>query len=263
MKKVTDRQMYLLGDPVVGKFAMFYSADQGLTWFATDDPGLDAEKGDAAFAASNSALTTLAGTLYFGTGGLAKAHVYGTYAKCPEGAGNEDACPLAWQKVELPMASGSAGAGVFSLAARTTAGSTGKLTSLLVAVGGDYEKVGASAGSAAWSKDGGLHWAAATTSPGGYRSAVVFDRRNQTWLTVGPNGADVSRDDGKNWTAMSGGTASGWNAVSLPFVVGPKGRVGRVTEGVLGKRVVALWSLRLIETQVSEARPGAPGSGPG
>ncbi len=235
MRKVTGRQMYLLGDPVKGKFAMFYSADQGASWFETDDPGLEAEKGDGGFAASNSALTALAGTLYFGTGGGGQANVYGTYARCAEGAAKDAACPLAWRKVVVPMAAGSAGAGVFSLAARTTATSSGKLAGLVVAVGGDYEKADEKGGSAAWSKDDGLHWAAASGLPGGYRSAVAFDRSAQAWLAVGPNGADVSRDDGKSWTALTGETAAGWNAISLPFVVGPKGRVGRVMEGVLGK----------------------------
>ena len=233
VRRVTAKQMYLLGDPVEGKFAVFYSADQGATWFQTDDAGLEAEKGDGAFAASNSSLTTLAGTLYFGTGGVGKPHVYGTYANCAEGAAKDAACPLAWRKVEVPLAAGAASSGVFSLAARTTAGSSGKLTSVLVAVGGNYEKPEERAGTAAWSKDGGLHWMAAESVPGGYRSGVVFDRGAQAWLAVGPDGADVSRDDGKNWTALKGTAAAGWNAVSLPFVVGPGGRVGRIAEGVL------------------------------
>jgi hypothetical protein len=52
------------------------------------------------------------------------------------------------------------------------------------------------------------------------------------WVTVGPNGTDISTDDGRNWRALwpAPGDAPGadrdWNALSLPFVVGPHGRIG-------------------------------------
>ena len=78
------------------------------------------------------------------------------------------------------------------------------------------------------------HVAAAQTPPHGYRSSVAYDPTQKLWITVGPNGTDISRDDGKNWTPL---TPSGydppdadknWNALSLPFVVGPKGRIGRL-----------------------------------
>jgi len=75
---------------------------------------------------------------------------------------------------------------------------------------------------------------AAQTPPHGYRSAVAYDLTQKLWITVGPNGTDISTDDGKNWTPL---TPSGydppdadknWNALSLPFVVGPHGRIGRL-----------------------------------
>jgi photosystem II stability/assembly factor-like uncharacterized protein len=238
LRKVTGKQMYLLGDPVQGKFAMFFSRDQGSSWFIADDPGLEAQTGDGAFAASNSGLASIGSTVYFGTGGAA-ARVYATYGKCAEGAAKDAACPLAWAKTEVPLAAGSAGAGVFSIAGRTIASMSGKLTSMLVAVGGDYEKPDATSGTAAWSRDGGQHWTAAQTSPSGYRSAVVFDAAAQAWIAVGPNGVDASFDDGKNWRPVKPGageaadTALGWNAISLPFVVGSKGRIGKLRDGAL------------------------------
>jgi hypothetical protein len=45
---------------------------------------------------------------------------------------------------------------------------------------------------------------------------------------VGTNGTDVSSDDGRTWQAVDDGN---WNAISLPFVVGPKGRIGRMSPG--------------------------------
>ena len=233
LRKVTGKQMYLMGDPVEGKFAMFFSADQGSTWAIANDPGLEADKGDGAFAASNSGMIAIGATVMFGTGGGGVAHVYSTYGKCAEGAAKDVACPLAWRKTDVPVTAGTAGAGVFSLAGRTTTSMSGKVTGLLVAVGGDYQKADASAGTVAWSKDGGEHWTAAATAPGGYRSAVVYVAGVQGWLAVGPNGADVSFDDGKNWKALAGETVKGWNAVSLPFVVGADGRIGKIRDGVL------------------------------
>ena len=74
----------------------------------------------------------------------------------------------------------------------------------------------------------------AVTLPHGYRSAVAYDAAQKLWITVGPNGTDISTDDGKNWRPL---TPSGydppdadknWNALSLPFVVGPHGRIGKI-----------------------------------
>ncbi len=233
LRKVTDKQMYLLGDPVGGKFAMFFSPDRGDNWFIADDPGLEAEKGDGGFAASNTGLTAVGVTVYFGTGGGTAARVYATSAKCAAGAKEGSVCPLVWGKVDTPLAAGTSGAGVFSLAGRTVSGASGKMVALMVAVGGDYQKPEASAGTAAWSRDGGKSWTAAAAMPAGYRSGVAFDSGAQAWLAVGPSGADVSFDDGRNWRALSGPTVAEWNAVSLPFVVGAKGKIGKVREGVL------------------------------
>ena len=49
----------------------------------------------------------------------------------------------------------------------------------------------------------------------------------------GPTGTDVSTDDGVTWRPLRGPAAEGWNAVSGPFAVGPKGRVGRLRNDAL------------------------------
>ncbi len=41
-----------------------------------------------------------------------------------------------------------------------------------------------------------------STPPHGYRSAVAYDAPTNTWITVGPNGTDISTDDGRNWRAL-------------------------------------------------------------
>jgi hypothetical protein len=242
LRKVTSRQMYLMGDPVGGKFSMFYSADQGSTWYIADDPGLDAEKGDGGFAASNSNFVAIGSTMFFGTGGGAAAHVYNTYAKCADGAPKDQSCPLAWEKRAVPTAAGTSGSGVFSLAGRTLGSQSGKITTVLVAVGGNYEKPDVADGAAAFSKDG-VNWVAATTPPHGYRSAVAYISAAQAWIAVGPNGTDISKNNGQAWSALSPAATDApdadknWNAISLPFVVGSKGKIGKLEAGTLGSRL--------------------------
>jgi hypothetical protein len=99
-----------------------------------------------------------------------------------------------------------------------------------VIAGGDYTKPNESAGTAAWSADGGLHWLASATPPHGFRSAVQWSEALKLWITVGTNGSDISRDDGKTWQPLDNGN---WNALSLPFVVGPNGRIARLNATAL------------------------------
>jgi hypothetical protein len=50
------------------------------------------------------------------------------------------------------------------------------------------------------------------------------------WITAGTNGSDISRDDGQTWQPLDDGN---WNALSLPFVVGPNGRIARLNPSAL------------------------------
>ena len=100
----------------------------------------------------------------------------------------------------------------------------------LIAVGGDYTKANDSSGTAAWSIDAGDHWSTSAKPPHGYRSAVQWSETLRVWITVGTNGSDISRDDGKTWQALDDGN---WNALSLPFVVGPNGRIARLNAAAL------------------------------
>ena len=96
-------------------------------------------------------------------------------------------------------------------------------------------------GPSAYTKDGGKTWHPAQTPPHGYRSAVAYDPATKTWITVGPNGTDISTDDGRNWRPIhpkpalheAPGTDRNWNALSLPYVVGPHGRIGKLDDAAL------------------------------
>lgn len=71
----------------------------------------------------------------------------------------------------------------------------------------------------------GAHWTASKQPPHGYRSAVQWSQDLRAWITVGTSGSDISRDDGRTWRPLDNGN---WNALSLPFVVGPDGRITRL-----------------------------------
>ena len=126
--------------------------------------------------------------------------------------------------------------GIFSLSFRKGPNTVDPEKQFLVgvSVGGDYLKPEDSTRTAAFTLDGGKQWTAAQTPPHGYRSAVAYDPNQKLWITVGPNGTDISTDDGRNWTPLKPSTQDppdadkNWNALSLPYVVGPKGRIGKL-----------------------------------
>jgi photosystem II stability/assembly factor-like uncharacterized protein len=94
-----------------------------------------------------------------------------------------------------------------------------------MAVGGDYRQPEKTEGTAAYTKDGGKHWTAAVKPPHGFRSAVAWDAKSNAWIAVGTNGSDISYDDGKTWQWLDSGN---WNALSLPWAVGPHGQIGKL-----------------------------------
>jgi photosystem II stability/assembly factor-like uncharacterized protein len=236
---------YLAGDPVRGSFAEFITYNYGGRWDPVA-PGVGslgpARKGEAMFAASNSSLQLLRNTPVIVTGG--------TTSRLREVALHVKHDPrVSYEFVggEIPLQHGES-AGAFSFESRLGPDSAAEFDAgkfiekpthqgdFLVAVGGDYQKPESTQGTAAFSSNGGSDWSPSTTPPHGYRSAVAYDAASKVWITVGPNGTDVSTDDGRNWRALRLDPALGepadadqhWNALSLPFVVGPHGRIGRL-----------------------------------
>lgn len=254
---ITPKIGLVFGDPAHGStrnpvessyfiFRIRVTHDGGETWipivsFGKPGDNLVPLPNDGIFAASNSSAVARDGTLWIGTGGSArvlKRDLYRTpeqmaYAfEASHCAGNLDpfshSCGIPWSdwhNVSTPLAGGSATSGIFSLAFRTTR--------IGVAVGGDYKKADESERTAAYTVDGGEHWLAAEKPPHGFRSAVAYDEATKSWIAVGPNGTDVSRDDGRTWVSLkpttgdAPGADQNWNALSLPFAVGPDGHIGK------------------------------------
>jgi hypothetical protein len=232
----TDRREgFVLGDPVsitehpaLNAFAFFQTSNGGETWNALHQERRSqhiypAQTDDAVFAASNSSLLV--------------SFIYPTFVTGGPHPKLIAARPMFWRKLPnipaqdlikgasrpLPLAVGKA-AGGFSLAE-----AHGKF----VIVGGDYTKPDSTNGTAVF-EGADLDFFEAVTPPHGYRSSVNYDSTQKLWVTVGPNGTDISTDDGKNWRPLTPAPTDppdadkNWNALSLPFVVGPHGRIGRL-----------------------------------
>jgi photosystem II stability/assembly factor-like uncharacterized protein len=199
---------YILGDPVGGLFVLYRSTDHGHHWYRDNDPGLKAALNEGVFAASNTSLVVVSDSdLLFATGGVGGPRVF-------------ERLNARWNKVRVPIAAGSESSGVFSIALRDDVHG--------VAVGGDYKLPAKSVGTAAFTSDGGRTWRAAVKCPAGYRSSVAWDATLHAWIAAGPNGSDISRDDGRTWARLDSGD---WNALSVPWVAGPRGRIASLVHG--------------------------------
>ena len=205
-------------DPVDGRFLVIGTADGGSAWTELPADALPPPwPGEAGFAASGTNVAVHGDGVWIGTGGGA--------ARVLHSADRGQT----WTAQTTPMATGD-GAGIFSLCfwdARHGA-----------IVGGSFREPDATAGTAAWTDDGGLTWTRAAAPPRGYRSgvAVVPGTDGPTLVAVGPTGTDVSFDAGRTWSARSD---AGFNAVAfagpeLGWAVGADGHAA-IFEGPLAR----------------------------
>jgi photosystem II stability/assembly factor-like uncharacterized protein len=247
----TTGRGFLVGDPVRGLFTVFRTRDRGLHWQRELRGDLNIGSAElGAFAASNGSILhglsdhgpALGTPKLFAAGGKGGSFVFSrSPGLCTTeiARDNPEECDKPeyseWKQIAVPIASGSASTGIFALGLHQNFADRWRMTikqetvgfhQVIVAVGGDYAKPGDGTSTAAWSDDEGATWTAATTPPHGYRSSVAWSTDWNAWIATGTNGSDISRDDGKTWTPMDDGD---WNALSLPFVVGPKGRIARLS----------------------------------
>jgi photosystem II stability/assembly factor-like uncharacterized protein len=204
----SEKDCFAITDPIGGKFLLLHTAD-GEHWTELPrekmPPALDKE---GVFAASNSSLTVCGDhDLLFGTGGPAARVFHSTDSG------------QSWTVAETPIIHGDASTGIFSLRCSGNA---------VVAVGGDYRKIHDSDRIAAYSRDLGATWTLSSQGPSSFRSGVeLLDR--DTFVAVGPAGAEWSTDSGISWKPLG---ASSLNAVIYLghrfFAVGSKGRVATV-----------------------------------
>ncbi len=219
----------ILGDPVQGSFTMFVTYDGGVQWTRQVDPCLRTmEPKQGAFAASNQSLAVVPlqdansapGTatnhqMWFGASG---GWLYGFGLEPLElisAAGGNVAPNGCTHLRALPVGSKDS-AGIFAVAfhGRTNG----------VVVGGDYAQPHNGGKTSAFTTDG-VHWRLAAHPPAGYRSTVAWNPTDASWITAGSTGSDISHDNGNTWQPLDD---ANWNALSLPFAVGPDGRIARL-----------------------------------
>jgi photosystem II stability/assembly factor-like uncharacterized protein len=238
--KANEREGLLIGDPVNGRFVIYGSMDSALeTWDRIGEKSdvkhfrfdISPYEGEGLFAASNSNLVGSPDTgLFFVTGGPKGAFfVYQIWSE----HGTLGYPTFGSAKIALPLATGKS-AGAFSLACSDRRSL--RVKQICIVVGGDYLKPNSSDGVAAVNSNVMKRWKPSKVQPHGYRSSVAYDPATKTWITVGPNGTDISTDDGRNWRPVHPNPAlhelpdadRNWNALSLPYVVGPHGRIGKL-----------------------------------
>jgi hypothetical protein len=253
----------ILGDPAVHKSNQWDTTTSLSFYLANFEAGITCSKdelrpsassifslpGEAAFAASNSVLARLDPFSVYWMAVGRRLIQYSVGSTVPSHFAAETFCDIG-----VPFSRHSASAGVFSLAIRPGSVEAPKATKIggfdwkapschkadMVVVGGDYTAINDRQDTAAFT-GGTSKFQVAQTPPHGYRSAVAYDAASKTWITVGPNGTDISTEDGKNWRALRPDPAlheapdadRNWNALSLPFVVGPHGRIGKLNSKAL------------------------------
>ena len=221
---------WLMGDPVNQSLTIAQSSDRGQSWFLNQQiKDLPIPEGVAGFAASGTNLCTVnSDKIVIGLGGGLDHGERRSPTFCvSHDAGNS------WQLVDSPIRTGGT-AGVFSVTC------VDEMTGRMVAVGGDFQRPDDRVGNIAVSNDFGLTWQNISANvPHGFRSAVAFyqspssdaEQRGRVILvTVGPNGTDVSDDNGFSWLTVS---STGFHAIcfvpstSVGWACGSDGRIAK------------------------------------
>lgn len=208
---------FTFSDPINGKLVILTTADGGRSWQRTDSANIPPViAGEAAFAASNTQLTTQGSSnAWIATGGGKEARVFRTTDR-----------GRTWSVAGTGMP-GGASAGLFGIAFSDARNG--------LAVGGDYNIARGVTDFAIRTSDGGVTWYPASRAqrPDGVTQglALVRGARTPTFVATGGWGTAFSTDFGATW--QHGDTLTSW-AVSFPspeagWVAGPRGRVAKFT----------------------------------
>lgn len=184
-------------DAVDGRFVIFATSSGGRSWERIPADRLPpALPNEGAYAASGTNVAVFKNHVWIGTTASRVLH------SADRGR--------TWTIAQTPLPT-SASAGIFSIAFRDALHG--------IVVGGDYQKEREAVDNAAITSDGGKTWSL-VKGLSGYRSVVAHKRGSRSsWIAVGPQGADVTTDDGRSWTPLAG---PGFHAFSFT----PNGRAG-------------------------------------
>lgn len=187
MKFWNDREGLAIGDPLGGCMSVIITRDGGNSWEKISCENLPkVQKGEAAFAASNSNIAIFGDHAWVATGGR-KSRVMHTADK-----------GKTWEIFETPIIQGKAMTGIYSIDFWDANHG--------IVFGGNWEDKSFNEGNKAITKDGGKTWKLlANGKDPGYRSSVKFipGTEGQGIVAVGSPGISFSGDGGKNWKEIS------------------------------------------------------------
>jgi photosystem II stability/assembly factor-like uncharacterized protein len=202
----------VMGDSIDGAFCIMTTSDGGKAWSRVPASALPrALANEGAFAASGTNIAVLGpAEAWIGTGAGATARVLHTTDR-----------GRTWTIAATPMRAGPS-AGIFSVAFRD------RLHGIVV--GGDYRLEREAVDNMAVTSDGGRTWTPAR-GLSGFRSVVAYiPGRAGALLAAGPQGSDLSDDDGHSWRPLPG---PGYHTVgfsptgNVAFGAGAMGAIGR------------------------------------
>ena len=202
-----------VSDSVKGAFVITTTMDGGKSWERVPAANLPvALAGEGAFAASGTNVAVVGKAhAWFGTGAAERARVLRT-----TDAGRT------WQLAETPIKSGKS-SGIYSVAFRDAQNG--------IIVGGDYAREAEAVDNAAVTRDGGRTWTL-VKGLSGFRSVVAHvPGTRATWIAIGPQGSDVSTDDGRTWAPVEGpgfDTFSFVKGKPIGWAAGARGAIGRL-----------------------------------
>ena len=196
------------------RFYIIRTFDSGDTWKEIPSDQMPiAKTGEAIFAASGSNISFLNNADFeygFVTGGA----VSNLYLIAREGKKNKI--------VNIPVAQGKETAGTFSMATDTQKN--------IYCIGGDYKAPQNNFHNYAFTKNAGVTWdSAKTTPPFGYRSCIRIIN-HETLIACGPTGVDFAHNGHKEWKKIS---PEGFNVCMAGkrkqvFFAGEKGKIGKL-----------------------------------
>ena len=198
------------GDPINGIMQLLITKDEGETWQdISAKANLELKPGEAAFAASGTAIRTFKNNVYIATGGTHSR----LWTSTDKGKN--------WLAEDINILHGEPATGVFSIAINSK---------FVYAVGGDYSKEKFDIGNFSFKNSHGHTWLKVEKHPGGYRSAIEVIDKNFI-ITTGPSGIDFSIDAGQTWQLLA---TKGFHTCrkakkgGLVLFTGSRGQIGRL-----------------------------------
>jgi hypothetical protein len=178
MDFVNAKKGIVVGDPINSKFFIARTNDEGNTWEEDSTTKLPlADSGEACFASSGSNIKLLKnGKSVLVSGGLT-SHFF-----------------IDNVKMGLPILQGKESTGANSIAFKNS--------KIFVVVGGDFSSKDSTIKNCYITTNEGKSWLNPQKPPSGYRSCIEYLYKN-TWITCGPNGVDITIDNGLQFKVIS------------------------------------------------------------